>query len=483
MKFKVQLISVIGGHEEARDLVCLEREALDLATLGLTLAEGKGLLKAIQEALVEKQTTAYLDTQCHCPVCGKARPRKGGHHITVRTLFGKLTLDSPRLFHCDCQPHPTKTFSPLAQRLPERISPERLFLETKWGSLASYGLTVDLLKEVLPLDEQLNAITLRNHLLQVAERMEQALGEEQGCFIEGCQLDWDRLPLPDGPLTVGLDGGFVRAQHKQGHFEVITGKSVLAFERDAKEDAPSAKRFGFVQTFDTKPRRRLFEVLKSQGMQANQQVIFLSDGGEDVRGLPFYLNPQAEHLLDWFHVTMRITTMTQTAKGLPATLGEGAEAFELRDEVLDALESIKWYLWHGHVFRALQEIQSVEMDLEAATFESQTDAARKLLKMVEAFHTYIQNNRPFIPNYGERFRQGETISTAFVESTVNQVVSKRMVKKQQMQWSERGAHLLLQVRTRVLDDDLEDVFRDWYPGFRPPDSRQSPPQEIRPPAF
>jgi len=37
-----------------------------------------------------------------------------------------------------------------------------------------------------------------------------------------------------------------------------------------------------------------------------------------------------------------------------------------------------------------------------------------------------------IPNFGERYRQGDTISTAFVESTINQVVSKRFVKKQQM---------------------------------------------------
>jgi hypothetical protein len=30
--------------------------------------------------------------------------------------------------------------------------------------------------------------------------------------------------------------------------------------------------------------------------------------------MPLYLNPQAEHLLDWFHLTMRITVMTQLAK-------------------------------------------------------------------------------------------------------------------------------------------------------------------------
>jgi hypothetical protein len=77
-----------------------------------------------------------------------------------------------------------------------------------------------------------------------------------------------------------------------------------------------------------------------------------------------------------------------------------------------------------------------------------------------------QNNGGFIPNYGERYRAGERISTGFVESTVNQVVSKRFCKKQQMAWTPRGAHLLLQIRTRVLNGDWEATFREWYPGFR-----------------
>lgn len=83
-----------------------------------------------------------------------------------------------------------------------------------------------------------------------------------------------------------------------------------------------------------------------------------------------------------------------------------------------------------------------------------------------SFDTYICNNCAFIPNFGERYRQGDTISTAFVESTINQVVNKRFVKKQQMQWTPEGAHFLLQTRTRVLNGDLDAAFRDWYPRFR-----------------
>ena len=86
-----------------------------------------------------------------------------------------------------------------------------------------------------------------------------------------------------------------------------------------------------------------------------------------------------------------------------------------------------------------------------------------MLKYVRELGTYIVNNAPQIVNYGERYRNGERISTGFVESTINQVVSKRMVKKQQMQWTPEGAHLLLQVRTQVLNDDWEQTFRVWYP--------------------
>ena len=93
--------------------------------------------------------------------------------------------------------------------------------------------------------------------------------------------------------------------------------------------------------------------------------------------------------------------------------------------------------------------------------------AEKLAAGIAEFETYIRNNRESIPKFGERYRQGETISTAFVESTINQMVSRRFVKKQQMQWTPCGAHLLLQTRTKVLNGELDEVFRRWYPRFRP----------------
>jgi hypothetical protein len=164
---------------------------------------------------------------------------------------------------------------------------------------------------------------------------------------------------------------------------------------------------------------------------------------------------------------MRLTVLLQIAKGIPEKIGTGEEEYELRLQALKRLESIKWFLWHGNTFQALNKLESLEMDLEAAAYESKDNNTCKLRKGVEELHTYVERNQQFLPNYGERYRHGERIASGFVESAVNQVVSKRLVKRQQMQWTQRGAHLLLQIRTRVLNEEWEDTFRRWYPGFRP----------------
>ena len=162
---------------------------------------------------------------------------------------------------------------------------------------------------------------------------------------------------------------------------------------------------------------------------------------------------------------MRLTVLQQTAKGLPDHTRDEEADYPLRDPVVRNPERLKWYLWHGNVYKALQVVQDVEMDLDAAANDGHA-TARKLLKAVEEFHIYIENNKSFIPNYGERYRHGERISTGFVESTVNQVISKRFCKRQQMQWTKQGAHLLLQMRVNTLNGELGAIFKRWYPDMQ-----------------
>jgi hypothetical protein len=227
-------------------------------------------------------------------------------------------------------------------------------------------------KEVLPVGDLVNAESVRNHLQLTAERIEQELGEEhQLNRFEGSEQEWERQPLPDGPITVGIDGGYVRAAHKQGWFEVIAGKSVVAFRRDEEGEVPSAKCFGFVKTYDEKPRRRLWELMKSQGMQENQQVVFMSDGGENVRLVQEYLHPFSEHLIDWFHITMRLTVLQQQTKALQE------ERPETGAEVSKRLESVKHLLWHGNTEEALERLGDLLMEFHSGPFERCEEGRRR----------------------------------------------------------------------------------------------------------
>jgi hypothetical protein len=124
--------------------------------------------------------------------------------------------------------------------------------------------------------------------------------------------------------------------------------------------------------------------------------------------------------------------MGQMTRGLAAEGNPISKPSEDEDSRLDVsavdkrLERLKWHLWHGNVFRALQLIADLEWDLEAP--EEPSERSKKLRKAVREFHHYIEANRSSIPNYGDRYRHGETIATSFAESTVNQVISRRMVR-------------------------------------------------------
>jgi hypothetical protein len=95
-------------------------------------------------------------------------------------------------------------------------------------------------------------------------------------------------------------------------------------------------------------------------------------------------------------------------------------------EVSKQLESVKHLLWHGNTEEALERLSGLLVEL--SVIQARSNAAKKVSESLSEFETYICNNREFIPNFGERRRQGETISTAFVESTINQVVSRRFVQ-------------------------------------------------------
>jgi len=159
---------------------------------------------------------------------------------------------------------------------------------------------------------------------------------------------------------------------------------------------------------------------------------------------------------------MRVTVLGQYVKGLLRLDPQGGAIVQKK------LESVKWLLWHGKVDKALDRLGAFARLI--ANFADTYPRFPQLVRAVQKFRAYIEKNRGFLPNYGQRYRGGETITTAFVESTVNSVLSKRFVKRQSMRWTKRGAHLLLQTRIKVLNNELVSTFQHWYPDFQMKDT-------------
>jgi hypothetical protein len=91
----------------------------------------------------------------------------------------------------------------------------------------------------------------------------------------------------------------------------------------------------------------------------------------------------------------------------------------------------------------------------------------RLERMSVSCWATLSGSQGALAHCAARRRCGEPISTAFAESPVNEIVAKRMDKKQHMRWGRTPVQPFLDSRTAVLNDSLEDVFRYRYFGFRP----------------
>lgn len=164
----------------------------------------------------------------------------------------------------------------------------------------------------------------------------------------------------------------------------------------------------------------------------NREITFLTDGEDSVRKLAGYMSPCAEHVLDWFHITMRLTVLRQYAKGLVNHHHDREEAEDIDRE----LRRIKGYLWNGNHRAAMPCIDDLVTDL--AWLETDYQNIKAFRKSLDEFHTYVVNNTRTIPDHAERRHDGERVSTASAESTVNTIVGKRFSECQQMSWSKSG---------------------------------------------
>jgi len=450
MKFEL-ILAVDSGDGQITNVPLAQMtrpDVSELATLGLSLSESKQLLAQLQREIVTRQFEATTQQRRHCGQCGTKRAIKDFHGARFRSLFGDVELRVPRLRRCHCAVDSPVQGSANATLRQRWIAPELEYVQSELAAVLPYARSAELLSKLLPIGAGNSASTVRARTLHVGQRLESEL-----TAAAPVKPPRSRTPRPH-VTTVGLDGGYVRhCDPAAGHsFEIIAGRLL------ADDGAQSS--VGFVRTVDQHSRTRVQRAVAEQGKTSDHLMVF-TDGDSRLRDLQLCVLPKATHVLDWYHLTRRLTVLSHVVCSK-----EAAEQLPPREHARLSkwVGSIKWRLWHGRPVTAIARLESL-LSLLGRPSLAGTAVVARTHKLAAGLLQYLKNNAESLPNYGRRYRTGERISTAFVESAVNQIIDKRMSKSQQMRWSPESAHLLLQVRIRVIDGSLRQDFERWYPGF------------------
>ncbi len=170
-------------------------------------------------------------------------------------------------------------------------------------------------------------------------------------------------------------------------------------------------------------------------------------------------------MLDWFHIAMRLQAIRRS-------LGMSLRRAEYNRENTRVeereLESIRHHLWHGDVDLGCELLGTMSNRIEtvaALNRHGNSDWLEQNLRHMHELWLYLLANKDEAVCYSTGHRAGQRVTTAPVQSTINRLVNHRMNKRQQMSWSQTGAHYLLQVRTALLNGQLGNILARWYPGF------------------
>jgi hypothetical protein len=443
----VRLVSLgADGAEHSTDVLQIAKpgDLTDLASLGLTLAEGKQLLAGLQQEIVAAQARVHAARRPGCRSCGTACRVKDYRQHGIATLFGQVTVRLPR-FRCggcgtiasgvDWPPH-------------ARSTPELDRLRAQLSALLTYRTAAALLGQMFPVDAGQDPETLRRHTFKVAQELSMLPTVQPATSAEA--------------VTLTLDSTFIRScEGAERHLEVRIGNVETATGR--------RQVFGAVAKTDTDLAALIRGSLDAVGRTEGTTLTAFTDGCPGLRRILLDAGVSGLPTLDWFHLAMRLQHLTQVAGSLSC---DGPERAAAKAVIVAEVERLRWRLWNGKAKDAGISLDRIRAVLHP--FRGEPDSrrsiapSRKLWTALQALNDYLTGQSAWLVDYAERHRAGQRVGTALTEGTANFLVNRRMNKAQQMRWTRRGADRLLQVRCAVYNGTLGTGFgQRFFPANDP----------------
>jgi hypothetical protein len=429
------------GEVETIEVAHIKRRVVGLTAdeIGLSLEEAKQVLAELQRVVLQTQMEEYTLCARVCPACLKMRRQRDCRTRTIQTLFGRVTVDAPRISLCPCSNtmgFVDLSFSSLADLLPDRCTPELRRIQAELGARHSFREAGRLLSTLLPCSP-VNHATMRNRTHRVAAEIENSSGADSAA--------------PSGSrreMVVMIDGAHIRAVpgHQSRHLDVTVGKVEVAGRKP--------RRFAFAPKGADRPIEILRTALGAQGWRPGQRVTVISDGEAVLPNLVRAATQEpVRHILDWFHLSMRMRPIEQMLLGLSGR--------DLRDvgplqAAQASIERVRRLLWHGRLRQADDELSGFATDAVKIALRGggPEQVVNDLLRHCSELRGYVQNNRTAIVSYHRRYHSDRPVSTSRAEGCVDEIANTRMGKRRRMRWSPRGAHRVAVVRAAVLDGRL-----------------------------
>ena len=409
---------------------------------GLLLEDAKTILGHLQKAILLDQIEEISEAGRTCPACTKVRAIHDYRPRVLDTLFGRFRVKAARIRRCACDATSDVVLggplSPLARVFPDRSTPELQRLQAELGARHSFREAARILETFLPCATQMNT-TVRNRLGTIAKAISDGKQPEPAVMVSGED--------PSSPaLTVFLDGAHIRCrpEYQKRHLDVVVGKI---------ESRDRCRRFGLVQQAVFSPASQLRQDLSALRWDGRRTVTVISDGEP---ALPNLVRDAAggavRHILDWWHISMRVQHVENAVKGLLQTRTfSGIPVLFKRPA-----ETLRWYLWHGKIQTAGTTLQWLIADCTRLCRDDPAvrEAAARVLAQCRDLYSYLANNMDSLTDYGWRHRNGFPISSSRAEGCVDDIGNTRMGKRRRMRWSPEGAHRVAAVRAAVLDGRL-----------------------------
>jgi hypothetical protein len=435
------------GGTERIEIASLERNVFSPTPddLGLRLAEAKELLLRLQSFLVQdhvRQVSA-VDRTCRC---GSSRRLHDYRTRQVDTLFGRVVLRQPRWRSCGChriEPQPNTDHARCQNRttalIGGRATPELVRVQAELGARSSFREAARVMSVLLPTGKAANHTGIRRRLARTADLL-QVLDNASPHRMSRVEA---------GPMVVALDGAHIRAVpgFQVRHFEVMVGR--------VETKRQQARHFAVAPNVATSKSGAIGNALRSRGWLPGRDVTVLSDGDPAlVECVRIATRDRVKHILDWFHVSMRVRHVEQALAGLIGSNLEQKGPLQYVDLDVSRLRHLIWNGYGDEACRALQNI--TDMAANAIWLNAPRGKVRieRFIQLANELRTYLTLNATALVDYGRRYRAGLRIASSGAESVVNSLVNARMNKRRQMRWSPEGAHRVLQVRAAVMDGRL-----------------------------